>query len=150
MRAGAAGAALLLAGRGRAQADAPAAGPDPKLYPTATFQLKDEAAVLKALFGKTPTPSAKIAFGAPEIAENGAVVPITLKADLPSVTKIAFLVLDNPYTLAAEYILPEGTIPDIAARLKLAKSTKIIAVVSSGDALYSASRDVKVTLGGCG
>ena len=154
MRAGAAGAVALLAARGRARADA---GPgaelppaDPKLYPTEAFKQTDEAKALKLLFGKVPTPSAKITLGAPEIAENGAVVPVTVKTDLPNVTSIALLSIDNPFTLSAQYVFPAGTVPDIAARLKLAKSTNIIAIVESGGALYSASRAVKVTLGGCG
>jgi len=150
MQAGAAGAVALLASRGRARAAAEPAPADPKLYPTEAFKQTDEAKALKLLYGKVPTPSAKITLGAPEIAENGAVVPVTVKTDLPNVTSIALLSIDNPFTLSAQYVFPAGTVPDIAARLKLAKSTNIIAIVESSGALYSASRAVKVTLGGCG
>ena len=123
---------------------------DAKGWPAAAFQQKDEAGVLKALYGKTATASDKIAVDAPEIAENGAVVPIGIKSSLPKVTAMAVLVLNNPFTLAAAYAIPEGTEAMMSNRLKMAKTSKVVAVVESDGKLYTASKDVKVTVGGCG
>ena len=140
-------AALLGPGAGAAETIMPA---DPKAWPTAAFEQKTEADALKALFGKTATVSDKISLDAPDIAENGAVVPIAVRTDLPGVTTIAILALDNPFTLTAVYRLPAGTAPSVSSRIKLAKTTTVIAVVESGGQLYSRSKSVKVTLGGCG
>jgi sulfur-oxidizing protein SoxY len=87
---------------------------------------------------------------APEIAENGAVVPVSVSTSLPNVTAIAILIPENPNTLAASYKIAEGTEGFVANRLKMAKTSKIVAVVESGGKLYSASKEVKVTVGGCG
>jgi sulfur-oxidizing protein SoxY len=123
---------------------------DAKGWPAEAFKQKNEAAVLKALYGKTATPSDKINLDAPEIAENGAVVPIAIKSSLPKVTAMAVLVLHNPYTLAAAYKIPDGTEAMMANRLKMAKTSKVVAVVESDGKLYTASKEVKVTVGGCG
>ena len=77
-------------------------------------------------------------------------VPIAVTSTLPNVTGIAILVLENPFTLAAAYKIPEGTQASVASRLKMAKTSKVVAVVESGGKLYSATKEVKVTVGGCG
>ena len=123
---------------------------DAKGWPAEAFKQKNEAGVLKALYGKTATASDKIDVDAPEIAENGAVVPIAVKSSLPKVTAIAIMVLNNPFTLTAAYKIPEGTEAMVANRLKMAKTSKVVAVVESDGKLYSASKVVKVTVGGCG
>ncbi len=123
---------------------------DAKEWPQDAFRLKGEAEALKALYGKSAEPSDKVNLDAPEIAENGAVVPIAVSSTLPGVTGIAVLVLENPNTLAAAYKIPEGTQAMMANRLKMAKTSKVIAIVESGGKLYSASKEVKVTVGGCG
>jgi sulfur-oxidizing protein SoxY len=87
---------------------------------------------------------------APEIAENGAVVPISVTTTLTDVTSIAFLVTENPNALAASYKIPVGTVPSVANRLKMAKTTNVIVIVEAGGKLYSATKEVKVTVGGCG
>ena len=119
-------------------------------YPEDAFKAKTEADAIKALYGKTAEPSDKVKLDAPEIAENGAVVPIAITSTLPNVTGIAILVLENPFILAAAYKIPEGTQAAAASRLKMAKTTKVVAVVESGGKLYSATKEVKVTVGGCG
>jgi sulfur-oxidizing protein SoxY len=123
---------------------------DAKQWPADAFKQKSEADTLKALYGKSATASDKISLDAPEIAENGAVVPIAVSSTLPKVTAIAILVLENPNVLAAAYKIPEGTQASVANRLKMAKTSKVVAVVESGGKLYSASKEVKVTVGGCG
>lgn len=87
---------------------------------------------------------------APEIAENGAVVPISVTTTLPNVTSISFMVAENPYFLAASYKIPEGTTPAVSNRLKMAQTSNVIAIVESDGKLYSAAKEVKVTVGGCG
>lgn len=121
-----------------------------KDWPGDAFKLKSEADTLKALYGKTAEPSDKINLDAPEIAENGAVVPIAVSSTLPKVTGIAILVLENPNVLAAAYRIPEGTQASVSNRLKMAKTSKVVAVVESAGKLYSATKEVKVTVGGCG
>ena len=128
----------------------PAYAADAKGWPTDAFRQKSEADALKLLYGKSAEPSDKVNLDAPEIAENGAVVPIAVTSTLPNVTGVALLVLENPYTLAAAYKIPEGTQPAVASRLKMAKTTKVVAVVESDGKLFTASKDVKVTVGGCG
>ena len=119
-------------------------------YPEDAFKQKSEADAIKALYGKTAEPSDKVKLDAPEIAENGAVVPISVSSSLPDVTSISILVSENPNALAASYKIPAGTVPSVANRLKMAKTTNVIAVVEAGGKLYSASKEVKVTVGGCG
>ena len=123
---------------------------DAKDWPAEAFKQKGEDAALKALYGKTAEASDKINLDAPEIAENGAVVPIAVTSTLPKVTGIAILVLGTPNTQAAANKNPEGTQAAVANRLKMAKTSKVVAVVESNGKLYSASKQVKVTVGGCG
>jgi sulfur-oxidizing protein SoxY len=66
------------------------------------------------------------------------------------VTSISIFVAENPNALAASYKIPAGTLPSVANRLKMAKTTDVIAVVEAGGKLYSTSKEVKVTVGGCG
>ncbi|WP_027577525.1 thiosulfate oxidation carrier protein SoxY [Bradyrhizobium sp. WSM1743] len=119
-------------------------------YPEEAFKQKSEADAIKALYGKTAEPSDKVKLDAPEIAENGGVVPISVTTTLDKVTSIAFFVAENPFALAASYKIPDGTIPAVANRLKMAKTTKLTAIVEADGKLYSATKEVKVTVGGCG
>ena len=119
-------------------------------YPEDAFKQKSDADAIKSLYGKTAEESDKVKLDAPEIAENGAVVPISVTTTLENVTSIAFLVRENPNALAASYLIPEGTLPSVANRLKMQKTTNVIAIVEAGGKLYSATKEVKVTVGGCG
>jgi sulfur-oxidizing protein SoxY len=131
-------------------------GPMPALaaandkWPEDAFRQKGQAEAIKALYGKTAEPSDKVKLDAPEIAENGAVVPISVTTTLTDVTSISFLVADNPNALAASYRIPPGTLPSVANRLKMAKTSNVTAIVEAGGKLYSATKEVKVTVGGCG
>src|SRR3982074_3533192 len=119
-------------------------------YPEDAFKAKTDAEAIKSLYGKTAEPSDKVKLDAPEIAENGAVVPISVSAVIPDVTSISILVSENPNALAASYKIPAGTMPSVANRLKIAKTTNVIAIVEAGGKLYSTTKEVKVTVGGCG
>ncbi|MHC4040459.1 thiosulfate oxidation carrier protein SoxY [Bradyrhizobium sp. 23AC] len=119
-------------------------------YPEEAFKQKNEADAIKALYGKTAEPSDKVKLDAPEIAENGGVVPVSVTTTLDKVSSISFFVTENPYALAASYKIADGTIPGVANRLKMAKTTKLVAIVEADGKLYSATKEVKVTVGGCG
>jgi sulfur-oxidizing protein SoxY len=119
-------------------------------YPEQAFKQKSEADAIKSLFGKTAEPSDKVKLDAPEIAENGAVVPVSVSTTLADVTSISFLVAENPNALVASYEIPAGTVPNVANRIKMAKTSNVIVVVEAGGKLYSATKEVKVTVGGCG
>jgi sulfur-oxidizing protein SoxY len=119
-------------------------------YPEDAFKQKDGKEAIKLLYGRDPEPSDQIKLDAPEIAENGAVVPVSVSTSLTEVTSIAFVVPENPNALAAYYKIPSGTMPNIANRLKMAKTSDVIVIVEAGGKLYSAAREVKVTVGGCG
>jgi sulfur-oxidizing protein SoxY len=119
-------------------------------YPEDAFKQKSEADAIKALYGKTAEVSDKVKLDAPEIAENGAVVPISVSTSLSDVTSIAFLVPENPNVLAAYYKIPQGTMPNVGNRIKMAKTSNVTVIVEAGGKLYSATKEVKVTVGGCG
>jgi sulfur-oxidizing protein SoxY len=119
-------------------------------YPEEAFRQKSDADAIKALYGKPHEASDKVKLDAPEIAENGAVVPVSVTTSLADVTSIAFFVSENPSALAASYQIPAGTVPSVANRLKMAKTCNVIAIVESSGKLYSATKEVKVTVGGCG
>jgi sulfur-oxidizing protein SoxY len=119
-------------------------------YPDNAFKQKSAADAIKSLYGRSAEPSDKIKLDAPEIAENGAVVPISVSTTLNDVTSIAFLASENPNALAAIYRIPPGTMPSVANRLKMAKTSNVIVIVEAGGKLYSATKEVKVTVGGCG
>jgi sulfur-oxidizing protein SoxY len=119
-------------------------------YPEDAFKQKDNKEAIRLLYGRTAEPSDKIKLDAPEIAENGAVVPISVSTSLADVTSIAFVVPENPNVLAAYYKIPQGTMPNVANRLKMAKTSNVIVIVESAGKLFSATKEVKVTVGGCG
>src|SRR3954471_6373903 len=82
-------------------------------YPEEAFKQKSDAEAIKSLYGKTAEPSDKVKLDAPEIAENGAVVPIAVSTTLADVSSISFLVAENPNALVASYKIPAGTLPAI-------------------------------------
>ena len=77
-------------------------------------------------------------------------VPISVTTTLADVTSISFLVHENPVALVASYRIPAGTLPSVANRIKMARTSNVIVVVEAGGKLYSANKEVKVTVGGCG
>lgn len=94
--------------------------------------------------------SEQVQLEAPEIAENGAVVPVRVSCSLARVDRIAILVEKNPTILSSVFELPEGTEPSLVTRVKMAETCRIIAAVRSESKVFLASKEVKVTLGGCG
>ena len=142
---------VALAGLGIALFNVPAAlAAANDKYPEDAFKQKEGKEAIRLLYGRPIEPSDKIKLDAPEIAENGAVVPISVSTSLADVTTIAFVVPENPNVLAAYYKIPQGTVPNVANRLKMAKTSNVTVIVESGGKLFSATKEVKVTVGGCG
>ena len=117
----------------------------------AAFETNSMDATLKALGGGTPSQSKDIAFfQTPDIAENGAVVPIGITSNIPKTESIAILVEKNPNMLAAVFDVPAGTDPSLSTRIKMGQSSNVYALVKADGKFYVASKEIKVTLGGCG
>jgi sulfur-oxidizing protein SoxY len=119
-------------------------------YPEEAFKQKSDAEAIKLLYGKTAEVSDKIKLDAPEIAENGAVVPVSVTTTLADVSSISFLVSENPNVLIASYKIPAGTVPAVANRIKMAKTSKVTVLIEAGGKLFRTDKEVKVTVGGCG
>jgi len=106
---------------------------------------------LKALGGSPPAQSRDIAFvSTPDIAENGAVVPIGITSSVPKTESIAILIEKNPNMLAAVFDIPPGTDPALSTRVKMGQTSNVYALVKAEGKYYVASKEIKVTLGGCG
>jgi sulfur-oxidizing protein SoxY len=115
----------------------------------ASFAVKSLDDALKAI-GGTPATSDQVSVVSPDIAENGAVVPVGATSKLPNTTEMYLIVEKNPTPLSAGFMIPAGTAADVQTRLKMGQSTNVYAVVKADGKLYSATKETKVTLGGCG
>ena len=116
---------------------------------SSAFELKTMDEVLKAL-GGTPADSKDITITSPDIAENGAVVPIAVTSNLPKTQEIYIVVEKNPLPLTAGFVIPEGTDAFVSTRVKMGQSANVHVIVKADGKLYSARKETKVTLGGCG
>jgi sulfur-oxidizing protein SoxY len=106
---------------------------------------------MKALGGSPPVPSKDIVFfSTPDIAENGAVVPIGITSNVPKTEAIAILVEKNPNMLAAVFDVPAGTDASLSTRIKMGQTSNVFALVKADGKYYVNSKEIKVTLGGCG
>ena len=115
------------------------------------FKATSSADTLKALFGdKTVTESDQVKLKVPDIAENGAVVPVTVKTKMAGVKSINIIVVENPNPLSASFNLTPRMVADISTRIKMGKSSDVLAAVETADGIFVASKNVKVTIGGCG
>ncbi|HZQ62876.1 MAG TPA: thiosulfate oxidation carrier protein SoxY [Casimicrobiaceae bacterium] len=117
----------------------------------AAFETKSLDETLKVLNGGTPAQSKDITFfSTPDIAENGAVVPIGITSAIPKTESIAILVEKNPNTLAAVFDIPAGTESSLSTRIKMGQTSNVYALVKADGKYYIAGKEIKVTLGGCG
>ena len=116
----------------------------------AAFDAKSMADTLKALGAGTPADSKDVQVTGPDIAENGAVVPVGVSSTLPNVTMVAILIEKNPNALAASFTLPEGTEANVQTRVKMGQTSNVYALVKSDGKFFMATKEIKVTLGGCG
>jgi sulfur-oxidizing protein SoxY len=120
-------------------------------WPEAAFQAKSVDDALTALLGSAShEASDKIQIKAPDIAENGAVVPVTVESDIEGINSISIIAEGNQTPLIASFELGSGAVGFAATRIKMAKTANVVAVVKAGDNTYSAAKEVKVTIGGCG
>jgi sulfur-oxidizing protein SoxY len=136
-----AAAGLLTAEQAKAQQQA---------WNKAAFEAKTLDDTVKALGGSSTAPSGDIAITAPDIAENGAVVPVGVVSKLPNTQAVYILVEKNPNALAASFGIPAGTEANVATRIKMGQTSNVYAVVRADNKFYVATKEVKVTLGGCG
>ncbi len=120
-------------------------------YNKNAFEAKTLAEVLKALGAGAPVESKDVTIGGPDIAENGAVVPLTASTTLAGAKHILILVEKNPAALVAMFHATDSVEANFATRAKMGQSSDVyaVAVMADGKALY-AKKEVKVTLGGCG
>ncbi len=137
------GAAAGLLGSGQALAQE---------WNKAAFDTKSLNDAVKAMGGAGAVESKDIQFvnPTPEIAENGAVVPITVSSNIPRTQSIAILVEKNPNILSASFAIPAGTEPFVSTRVKMGETSKVFAVVKADGKFFYAAKEIKVTLGGCG
>lgn len=119
--------------------------------PQMAFDADDLDATLKALFGEDAIQDSEaVNVKGPEIAENGAVVPIKVTANLENVESIAILVPENPAPMVAAFDLQSGVVPEVSVRIKMGKTSDVIGLVKSNGQIFKGASEVKVTIGGCG
>jgi sulfur-oxidizing protein SoxY len=114
------------------------------------FQAKTAAEALKNLGIASSTESKDVAIDAPQIAENGAVVPIEITSNVPNTKSISIVVEKNPFPLTAKFDFAEGAAPFVKVNVKLGESSFVRVLAEAGGRFYSASKEIKVTIGGCG
>ena len=120
-------------------------------WPKDAFAAKGLDAGVQALYGADPvSESDAVKITAPDIAENGAVVPVTIETTLANVESISLFVPNNPSSLSAHFIMGAGASGYAATRVKMGKTSDVVAVVKAGGKVASAKKEVKVTIGGCG
>jgi len=116
----------------------------------AAFDAKSMADTLKALGVGSPVDSKDVQVTGPDIAENGAVVPVGVSTSLANVSMVAILIEKNPNALAASFTLPEGTEANVQTRVKMGQTSNVYALVKADGKFFMATKEIKVTLGGCG
>ncbi|MEK9776625.1 MAG: thiosulfate oxidation carrier protein SoxY [Quisquiliibacterium sp.] len=114
------------------------------------FTAKSIADAMKALGASAPAVSRDVSIISPDIAENGAVVPVGVKSAIPNTQFIALMVEKNPFALAAAYDIHQGAQAEVNMRVKMGQSSDVYALVRADGKFYMAKKEIKVTLGGCG
>jgi sulfur-oxidizing protein SoxY len=114
------------------------------------FEAKSLEDVVKALGGDKFAVSADVTVSGPDIAENGAVVPVSVSSKAPKTEFIGILVEKNPNTMAAGFNIPDGTEPSVSTRVKMNGTSNVHALVKADGKWLIATKEIKVTLGGCG
>jgi sulfur-oxidizing protein SoxY len=117
----------------------------------AAFDAKTMADLMKAMGAGTPAESKDVSITGPDIAENGAVVPVGVSSALPGVKRLLVLVEKNPNVLSAAFDVTDSVEPSFSTRVKMGQSSNVygVALMADGKVLF-AQKEVKVTLGGCG
>ncbi len=120
-------------------------------WPEAAFKAESVDDALNALLGSNShETSDSIKIKAPDIAENGAVVPVTVESDAENISSISIIAAGNQSPLIASFNLGANALGFVSTRIKMAKTAEVIAVVKAGESVMSSAKEVKVTIGGCG
>ena len=114
------------------------------------FATKSIADTLKAMGVGSTTESSEINITSPDIAENGAVVPVGVASNLPQTQMVAVMVEKNPSMMAGLFEFTDNAVPDVSMRVKMGQSSDVYALVKADGKFYMAKKEIKVTLGGCG
>lgn len=114
------------------------------------FGAKTAAEALKGLGVAGATESKDILIEAPQIAENGAVVPIEVTSTIPNTKSLSVVIEKNPFPLASKFDFLPGAVPYVRINVKIGESSLVRVVAEAGGKYFSASKDVKITIGGCG
>jgi sulfur-oxidizing protein SoxY len=114
------------------------------------FFSKNVAEAQKRLGTPGAETSNAIAIEAPQIAENGAVVPIEVQSNIPGTTAIAVLIEKNPYPLVAKFDFADGALPYVRVNAKMGETSDVRVIATAGGKHYVATKEIKVTIGGCG
>jgi sulfur-oxidizing protein SoxY len=115
------------------------------------FDAKDVAGALKAAGASNAAESKDIVIRAPDIAENGAVVPVEIVSNIPNTISLAVVVDKNPFPLTTAFDFANGAVPEMALRVKMGQTSLVEALAKTSDGkFYIAKKEVKVTVGGCG
>lgn len=115
-----------------------------------SFEAKTMEDALKELGIDKYTMSSDVAVSSAEIAENGAVVPVSVSSAIPNTDYMAILVEKNPSPLSITFNFPEGTETAVTTRVKMGGTSNVFAFVKADGKWFAASKEIKVTLGGCG
>jgi sulfur-oxidizing protein SoxY len=114
------------------------------------FGAKSVADALKSLGAGSPAPSKDLAIEAPQIAENGMVVPIEVTSNIPGTRAISVIIEKNPFPLAGRFEFADGALPFVKVNVKMAETSDVRVVAEAGGRHFVATREIKVTIGGCG
>jgi sulfur-oxidizing protein SoxY len=114
------------------------------------FGAKSAVDAMRALGMSSAAESKDIEIRAPEIAENGAVVPIDITSNIPGTTSISVFIEKNPFPYTGTFDFAAGAVPFVHLRAKIGESTPVRVVVAAGGKFYTTAKEVKVTIGGCG
>jgi sulfur-oxidizing protein SoxY len=114
------------------------------------FGAKSAADALKNIGAAAAAPSKDIVIEAPQIAENGAVVPIEISSNIPGTTSIAVVIEKNPFPLAGKFDFKENALPFVKLNVKMGETSDVRVVAVAGGKQFVATREIKVTIGGCG
>ena len=120
-------------------------------YNAAAFDAKTIADLMKALGAGAPVESKDVTVTGPDIAENGAVVPVGAATALPGVKRMLLLVEKNPSVMTAMFDMTDAVDSNFSTRVKMGQSSDVyaVAMMNDGKVLF-AKKEIKVTLGGCG
>lgn len=114
------------------------------------FDAKTLADAVEAFGGDKFELSSEVTIIGPDIAENGAVVPISISSTAPGTDLMVLLVEKNPSVISASFTIPAGTEAAVTTRVKMGSTSKVHALVKANGKWLLATKDIKVSLGGCG